>query len=131
MSNLAVFERALNETVGAITGKAPIRDDKSDYHSVSTLSDFKTEFWPGYEHAAHQVAIDDKLMQVAAYIKSDGREGIGRLMIFMPPRHGKCIAKGTLVTLASGERKPLEEICPRDMVVSLSCWHNTTDSAVI
>lgn len=74
------------------------KDDKLTYLNlpVIDLSRFKSEFWPGYEHAAHQVAIDEKLKQVAAYIRSDGREGIGRLMIFMPPRHGKTLTASRL-----------------------------------
>jgi predicted phage terminase large subunit-like protein len=37
-------------------------------------------------HAKHVAA---KLEQVARYIETQGREGISRLMILMPPRHGK------------------------------------------
>lgn len=57
-----------------------------DYNSYA---DFKRLFWRNYQDAPHQRAIEQKLEQVARYLLTDGREGISRLMIFMPPRHGK------------------------------------------
>ena len=37
----------------------------------------------------HVRLIGSKLQEVALYIKSRGQKGIPRLMIMMPPRHGK------------------------------------------
>lgn len=37
----------------------------------------------------HVMLIGSKLQEVALFIKSRGQKGIGRLMIMMPPRHGK------------------------------------------
>lgn len=54
-----------------------------------TLTDFKRMFWNGYDHVAHQQAIDNLLMQIADYVQSGGQRGIGRAIINMPPRHGK------------------------------------------
>lgn len=51
--------------------------------------DFKKKFWVGYEHTLFQAEIDKRLSKIAQYILTDGKEGINRLMIFMPPRHGK------------------------------------------
>lgn len=42
-----------------------------------------------YQTPPHIRLIAGKLQAVARYIISGGREGIGRLMILMPPRHGK------------------------------------------
>lgn len=53
------------------------------------LGDFKAQFWHNYQPARHQQAIDAKLTDVANYVLSGGQRGIKRLMIFMPPRHGK------------------------------------------
>lgn len=64
-------------------GARPARATAEDFTA------FKFTFWRGYEHKHFQQAIDEKLAQVAAYVLSGGREGIGRLMIFVPPRHGK------------------------------------------
>lgn len=44
---------------------------------------------PKFEDAAHMQMIADRLEQVARFIQSQGREGHGRKMFLMPPRHGK------------------------------------------
>lgn len=44
---------------------------------------------PWYRAAAHHRLVAEALMQVERYIATRGAEGIGRLMIFEPPRHGK------------------------------------------
>ncbi len=42
-----------------------------------------------FQAARHVRLLAEKLQQVALYIASGGAMGIGRLMILMPPRHGK------------------------------------------
>lgn len=54
-----------------------------------SFSEFKSRFWRNYQNARHQVEIEKRLEQVAQYVLSGGKRGIGRLMVFMPPRHGK------------------------------------------
>jgi len=44
---------------------------------------------PKFEDAPHMRLIAAKLEMVAKFIQTQGKEGIGRLMILMPPRHGK------------------------------------------
>jgi predicted phage terminase large subunit-like protein len=44
---------------------------------------------PRYETPPHIRLLAEKLQQVALYIASGGKRGIGRLMILMPPQHGK------------------------------------------
>lgn len=44
---------------------------------------------PRYETPPHVKFLAAKLQQVALYIASGGKRGIPRLMIFMPPQHGK------------------------------------------
>ena len=44
---------------------------------------------PRYETPAHIQLVGGKLQQVARFIESGGQEGISRLMIELPPRHGK------------------------------------------
>ena len=53
------------------------------------LTEFKRALWPGYVHTPFQAAIDDALTQVARYLETDGAAGLNRLMVQMPPRHGK------------------------------------------
>lgn len=54
-----------------------------------SLRDFTTRTYPGYLNAKHQDLLNEKLQAVERYIKSDGADGIGRLLVTMPPRHGK------------------------------------------
>lgn len=44
---------------------------------------------PHFETPAHVRHVAEKLQQVARFIESGGQEGISRLMIELPPRHGK------------------------------------------
>lgn len=44
---------------------------------------------PKFETPAHIRLVASKLQEVALYVMSGGTKGIGRLMIMMPPRHGK------------------------------------------
>lgn len=42
-----------------------------------------------YQHSRHLQVFDEHLMQVARYVETNGKEGIGFLISAMPPRHGK------------------------------------------
>lgn len=53
------------------------------------LGHFTTYTFPGYREAKHQSMLDEKLEAVERFVASDGKEGIGRLIVTMPPRHGK------------------------------------------
>lgn len=53
------------------------------------LVDFCEYVTPWYKTARHQKFVGEKLEQVETYIRTEGRTGIGRLLIMMPPRHGK------------------------------------------
>lgn len=109
MLKQADLNAVFDDVVGAITGKTSNSSDKDDYRGTNrpiSLSQFKSEFWPGYEAAAHQALIDEKLEQVALYILTQGREGIGRLMIFMPPRHGKTGTASRMFPAWMLSRKP-------------------------
>lgn len=44
---------------------------------------------PWYRAMDHHLLIADALEEVAQYIRTEGKEGTGRLMIFQPPRTGK------------------------------------------
>jgi predicted phage terminase large subunit-like protein len=53
------------------------------------LVDFAEYCSPWYRAMRHHKVVAEALEQVEAYVASEGEEGIGRLMIFEPPRHGK------------------------------------------
>lgn len=44
---------------------------------------------PHYRAARHHRLVAEYLEQVETYIRTQGRTGVGRLLIFEPPRHGK------------------------------------------
>lgn len=53
------------------------------------LLDFTTYTFTQYQVARHNELLAEYLEQVELYVATKGQEGIGRLMVFMPPRHGK------------------------------------------
>ena len=73
--------------------------DKKNYRGIKPgigLTDFKRRVYSPYVHTRFQQMLDDKLVQVERYVASDGTEGIGRLMIFLPPRMGKSLSVSRL-----------------------------------
>ncbi len=79
----------------------------------------KPDYYVNWHHAALCKALD-------GFVAGD----IKRLMVFMPPRHGKCLAAGTLVTMGDGTVKKIEDICRLDTVISVDLWYNVTSKAV-
>src|SRR3972149_3123778 len=53
------------------------------------LLHFAKYLLPWYAPASHHRLVAERLEQVERYVATKGKEGIGRLLIFMPPRHGK------------------------------------------
>lgn len=53
------------------------------------LIDYSCYIAPWYKPARHHRLVAEKLEQVLRFIETEGREGIGRLIISEPPRHGK------------------------------------------
>lgn len=53
------------------------------------LTDFSYQAYRKYQHAVHLQAIDDVLTQVSQYVETGGQQGLGQVIISMPPRHGK------------------------------------------
>lgn len=61
-----------------------------------SLTVFKETVYPGYERSRHLDVLDEALTEVSRYAGSGGKEGYGRLIVEMPPRHGKTIATSRL-----------------------------------
>jgi predicted phage terminase large subunit-like protein len=53
------------------------------------LVDFSEYIAPYYRASKHHVLVGDYLELVETYIRTRGQNGIGRLLILEPPRHGK------------------------------------------
>lgn len=62
---------------------------KAETSEAANFTLFKFAMWRNYRHAAHLAVIDDALMQVSRFVETNGSEGIRKLAIFIPPRHGK------------------------------------------
>jgi len=64
-------------------------DRKLAQHSLIDFSKYMAPRW--YKPVRHHEFVAGYLEQVARYIETGGKEGIGRLMIFEPPRYGKSV----------------------------------------
>lgn len=64
--------------------------------AARSFTEFKRRIYRRYEHAPHLQLLDEKLEAVTRYVETGGREGIGRLIIAMPPRHGKSMTTSRL-----------------------------------
>ena len=51
---------------------------------------------PKFQMYAHQRLIADALKQVVEYVETRGERGCGRLMVLMPPQHGKSLTAANL-----------------------------------
>lgn len=56
-----------------------------------SLSEFSKTLYPRYQESHFLKVLDYVLTKVALYSESGGQEGIGRLIIEAPPRHGKTL----------------------------------------
>jgi predicted phage terminase large subunit-like protein len=79
-----------------ITPEAAVQEIARREAARRGLIEFSTYIAPWYRPVAHHMLVAEKLEQVKRYIETDGREGIGRLMVFEPPRHGKSEQVGRL-----------------------------------
>ena len=57
---------------------------------------YKYLMYRGYQHADHLRLLDHKLEQVELFVRTRGAEGIGRLIVEMPPRHSKTLTTSKL-----------------------------------
>ena len=53
------------------------------------LAEFGSYVQPWWKAAKHHLMVAEALEQVELYIRTKGKEGIGRLIVEIPPRHGK------------------------------------------
>lgn len=51
---------------------------------------------PKFDIRAHQQVIADALNRVVEYVETRGKQGTGRLMVLMPPQHGKSLTAANL-----------------------------------
>ena len=73
-----------------LEAKANPRAGAGQGEAVS-LTAFKQAIYRRYIHAPHLELLDRHLEQVSRYAETRGKEGIGFLLVEMPPRHGKSL----------------------------------------
>jgi predicted phage terminase large subunit-like protein len=67
------------------------REEKALRLARRSLTTYKRFMWRRYAHAEHLEQLDRALESVARYAETGGAQGIGRLLVMMPPRHGKTL----------------------------------------
>lgn len=76
--------------------------------------------WKRYQHPPHLALLDSYVTQVVRFIESEGKEGIGRLLIEMPPRHGKTLSTARMLPAWFLGRNPDERFMLVSYGVSLA-----------
>jgi predicted phage terminase large subunit-like protein len=72
------------------------KEEKARRLAQRSLTAYKRLVYRRYQHALHLDALDRLLEQVTLYVETGGKEGIGRAVIEMPPRHGKTMSVSKL-----------------------------------
>lgn len=83
------------------------RELSPEYESLTA---FKAAVYSRYQPAKHLALLDDRLGQVTRYVETLGQEGIGRLIIAMPPRHGKSMSVSKLYPTWHLGRNPMHRV---------------------
>lgn len=77
-------------TTGALPSKQEAKQELARRELARRhLIPFSSYVSPWYKPARHHRLVAEYLEQVETYIRTGGQTGIGRLLIFEPPRHGK------------------------------------------
>lgn len=93
MSALSNEQQFVNEIFG---DDSLIDPDVAKDNAALNFTRFKEKIYRRYLHGNHLELLDNALMQVSRYVETGGKEGIGRLIVAMPPRHGKSMTVSRL-----------------------------------
>ena len=85
---------------------------------------FRRYMWPDFQDAPHNLYTAEKLEQVELYIRTEGREGIGRLIICKPPRYGKSVDAARLFPAWMLGKNPDKRIAITSYAATLSDGHS-------
>ena len=70
--------RLLNDTREA-------REEKLRRKAFRSFTTYKRVMYRRYQHALHLSELDRCLMEALRYVETGGKEGLGRLIVEMPP----------------------------------------------
>jgi predicted phage terminase large subunit-like protein len=79
-----------NSRTGPLPASSPI--EAAYWKAAGNFTSFKRLVDRRYRHAPHLAALDAALIEVTRYIESGGAQGLGRVIVEMPPRHGKSLS---------------------------------------
>lgn len=80
----------------SLTTKRRAKEEKARRVLQRDFSKYKQFVYRHYMHPPHLAMLDRYLMQVTRYAETRGAAGIGRLIVEMPPRHGKSVTVSRL-----------------------------------
>lgn len=111
----------LDDTFASVGYKSP---ELEQFKFSVSLSDFSTAMYRGYVHTGYQSYIDGYLEQVAEYVRTGGERGIGRLLLFAPPRHGKSLKVSRLFPAWLFGNLPNTRVIMSSYAVALAKTHS-------
>lgn len=87
--NLLTTDEALDYLLPQLKPPPEPAPEQQPVIPVPSFLDFKKSMFRRYLHPKHMDYLDGYLLQVMRFVETEGREGIGHLIISLPPRHGK------------------------------------------
>jgi phage terminase large subunit-like protein len=87
-------------------------------------ADFRDYMAPWYQRARHNLLLAAKLEEVELYIRTEGEQGIGRLIVCEPPRYGKSEDVARLFPTWVLGKNPDKRIAVTSYAASLSDGHS-------
>ena len=86
--------------------KREAKEEKARRALYNNFTLYKRYIFRRYRHAPHLELLDTALEEVVRYVESGGQEGIGRLIVEEPPRHGKTLTVSRLFPTWALGRNP-------------------------
>lgn len=85
---------------------------------------FRHYMWPDYKDGPHNLILAEELEAVELFIRTQGQEGNGRLVVCMPPRYGKTTDGARLFPPWVLGRNPDSRVAITSYAASLSDAHS-------
>lgn len=86
----------MNSMTLSAVNKRRAKEEKARRKLQRDFTAYKKFVFRDYIDSKHLRVLDQLLMEVSTYATTEGRAGIGRIIIEMPPRHGKSVTVSRL-----------------------------------